>query len=141
MCQKRSQKWTQTDTEVILNPTHPSPIMQLFLSHMKGMAKIRLFHFGAMALILPNQKISSILFLWFSVNCLSFLSVCLFFLYVCFFCICLSFVSVCHFCLSHMSVFCVSQSIFCVCLSFLPRFLFVFFACSSFFCLSVCLLV
>ena len=50
------RKWTQTDTKVTFHPpptTHPPP-GNFFWSQMKGMAKIRLFYSGDMALILPR---------------------------------------------------------------------------------------
>ena len=43
------QKWRQTETKVTFHPPE-----NFFLSQMKGMAKIRLFYSGAMALILPQ---------------------------------------------------------------------------------------
>ena len=45
------QKWRQTETKVTFHPPE-----NFFLSQMKGMAKIRLFYSGAMALILPQWK-------------------------------------------------------------------------------------
>ena len=45
------QKWRQTETKVTFRPPE-----NFFLSQMKGMAKIRLFYSGAMALILPQLK-------------------------------------------------------------------------------------
>merc|ERR1712173_105258 len=48
---KSLRKWTQTDTKVTF---HPPPTRKLFWSQMKGMAKIRLFYSGDMALILPQ---------------------------------------------------------------------------------------
>ena len=47
------KKWTQTDTKVTLHPTHPPP-GNFFWCQMKGMAKIRLFYSGDIALILPR---------------------------------------------------------------------------------------
>ena len=59
LCVSKSlRKWTQTDTKVTFHPppttttTHPPE--NFFWSQMKGMAKIRLFYSGDMALILPR---------------------------------------------------------------------------------------
>ena len=60
VCPKNLRKWTQTDTKVTFHhhppppppPTHPPE--NFFWSKMKGMAKIRLFYSGDMALILPR---------------------------------------------------------------------------------------
>ena len=49
---KSLRKWTQTDTKVTFHP--PTPPENFFWSQMKGMAKIRLFYSGDMALILPR---------------------------------------------------------------------------------------
>ena len=55
---KSLRKWTQTDTKVTFHPPPPTtthhPPENFFWSQMKGMAKIRLFYSGDMALILPR---------------------------------------------------------------------------------------
>ena len=52
---KSIKKWSQTDTKVTFHPPPPLPPPEnFFWSQMKGMAKIRLFYSGDMALILPR---------------------------------------------------------------------------------------
>ena len=51
---KSLKKWTQTDTKVTFHPPPTHPPGNFFWSQMKGMAKIRLFYSGDMALILPR---------------------------------------------------------------------------------------
>ena len=50
---KSFKKWTQTDTKVFFQPPPSPPTRNFFWCQMKGLAKIRLFYSGAMALILP----------------------------------------------------------------------------------------
>ena len=95
------------------------PTNKLFWSHMKGMAKVRLFYSSAMALILPQLK-EIVHFVFFlivykeaQIRFTLQLSVCLSFLF------CLISLSVFSVLLYFLSVCCVCLSIFVVCLSLL----------------------
>ena len=67
---KSLRKWTQTDTKVNFHPP-TRPLENFFWSQMKGVAKIRLFYSGAVALILPCPFLDCPSMI--SPNCLSFI--------------------------------------------------------------------